>query len=278
MPKHSTALARLLPLLLAACSAAPPEEQPLEVFDRPDLGHHFGEVEGAFVLLDPQAGRLIRYNAERAETRFLPASTFKIPNTVIALETGVASGADFALSRDTALAPAEAWWPASWREGHTLRTALPASVVWYYQELARRIGAERMQAYLDRFEYGNRDISGGIDRFWLDGGLAISPVEQVRFLKRLYRGELGVSEETTALVKELLVLEETPTFRLSGKTGWAGLGTEGAQEVGWLVGWLERGDDVYFFATNIEIRSNADAAARGRITRDVLRALGMMEP
>src|SRR5690606_25194157 len=122
------------------------------------------------------------------------------------------------------------------REGHTLRTALPASVVWYYQELARRIGAERMQAYLDRFEYGNRDISGGIDRFWLDGGLAISPVEQVRFLERLYRGELGVSEETTALVKELLVLEETPTFRLSGKTGWAGLGTEGAQEVGWLVG------------------------------------------
>lgn len=91
----------------------------------------------------------------------------KVQNTLIALETGVASGFDFALAWDSVAAPQQSWWPAAWARDHTLRTALPNSVVWYYQELARRIGAQRIQRYVDGFGYGNRDISGGIDQFWL---------------------------------------------------------------------------------------------------------------
>jgi beta-lactamase class D len=244
---------------------------------RPDFSRFFGGIEGTFVLLDAQTGHTVRYDVERARTRFLPASTFKIPNALIALETGIASGPDFLLSRDSTVAPREGWWPAAWSQDHTLRTALPSSLVWYFQELARRIGPERLQAYLERFRYGNQDISGGTDRFWLTGGLRISPDEQVEFLRRFYYGELGVSARSTELVKEFLVLEETAQYRLSGKTGWARLEDPGAPGIGWLVGYVEREEEVYFFATNIGIRSNDDARARLGITKAILDELRLLD-
>jgi beta-lactamase class D len=278
----------LLPFLayaiLLGCSTAAPSDYARTTAparravsaDEPDLGRFFQGVEGTFVFVDPQTGRTVHHNPARARTRFLPASTYKIPNTLIALETGVASGPDFPLAWDSTVAPHQAWWPAVWTQDHTLRTALPNSVVWYYQELARRIGAARMQGYVDQFEYGNRDISGGIDRFWLTGGLRISTEEQVAFLRRFYFGALGVSERTTRITKDLLVLEETPTYRLSGKTGWAGLGDPSAPQIGWLVGYVERDGQVHFFATNIDIETAEDAAARLSITKAILRDLGLL--
>lgn len=241
----------------------------------PDLARFFDGVRGTFVLLGPDAQA--RHDPERAATRVLPASTFKIPNSLIALETGVADGPDFALERDTIRVPREEWWPAAWAEDHTFRTALPGSVVWYYQELARRIGPDRMRESLQRFDYGNREISGGIDRFWLTGGLRISAEEQVEFLRRFYNGELGVSDRSTRLVRELLVMEESADYRLSGKTGWAGLGEGDAPDIGWFVGYLERGPDVYFFALNIDIERADDVAARVSITKAILSDLGLMQ-
>lgn len=239
-----------------------------------DLGRMYGDIEGTFVLLDGQSGETLVYNPERAKKRFLPASTFKIPNTLIALDTAVADGADFRLSRDAGVAPQADWWPELWLEEHTLRTALRASVVWFYQELARRIGADRMQAMLDRFDYGNADISGGIERFWLTGGLRISAEEQVDFLRRFYFGEIGASESATRIVKDALLLEETASYRFSGKSGWAGLGEADIPDVGWLVGYFETGEEVYFYAMNIQMRTGADAVERMRITREILAELG----
>lgn len=256
-------------------SAAPPIRSS-PVAEERDFAAFFRGIEGTFVLLDPQKNRIIRHDADRARARFLPASTFKIPNTLIALETGVASGPDFALSRDPKVAPRQPWWPAVWSKDHVLGTALKNSVVWFYQELARRVGAGRMQAYVDRFDYGNKNISGGIDQFWLTGDLRISADEQVEFLRRFYFGDLGVSERNTRTVKELLLLEETPEYRLSGKTGWAGIGVTGKPETGWLVGYLERDGNVYFFATNISIERNEDAAARLPITRSIFAELGLI--
>jgi beta-lactamase class D len=278
----------LLPLLaytiLLGCLTVAPSDQVRTTAsasgavcaEAPDLSRFFQGVEGTFVFLDPQTGHTVCHNPGRARSRFLPASTYKIPNTLIALETGVASGPDFPLAWDSTVAPHQPWWPAVWTRDHTLRTALPNSVVWYYQELARRIGSARMQGYVDQFEYGNRDISGGIDQFWLTGGLRISPAEQVAFLRRFYVGELGVSERTTRIAKDLLVLEETPTYRLSGKTGWAGLGDSSAPQIGWLVGYLERDGRVHFFATNIDIKTREDAAARLSITKAILRDRGLL--
>ena len=142
--------------------------------EEPDLVRFFNNVEGTFVLSNTETARTVCHNQERARTRFLPASTYKIPNTLIALETGVATGSNFPMAWDSTIAPRQPWWPEIWNQDHTLRTALTNSVVWYYQELARRIGAPRMQKYLDQFAYGNRNISGAIDQFWLSGGLRTS--------------------------------------------------------------------------------------------------------
>lgn len=202
---------------------------------------YFQGLKGSFVLFDAQSGRTTCHDSERARTRYLPASTFKIPNTLIALETGVASGAEFQLQWDRKAVPPQPWWPPAWSQDHTLRSALKQSVVWYYKELARRTGQERMQSYVDKFDYGNRDISGGIDSFWLSGRLQISAEEQINFLDRFYSGQLGVSERTTNLTKEMLVLEDTPSYRLSGKTGWAALGETGTQTAGWSVIWNAAG-------------------------------------
>jgi beta-lactamase class D len=285
MPSTPLLLTFLACCAFAGCTAAPPAEHPRPGQTRgdaasaghPDLARHFAGVEGTFVLLDPQRGRTLRHDPERAGTRFLPASTFKIPNTLVALETGVVDGPDFALVWDSAAAPRQDWWPAVWAREHTLRTALPASVVWYYQTLARRIGADRMRAHLRTFGYGNADVSGGIDRFWLDGGLRISADEQVEFLQRFYHGGLGVSPRSTEIARALLVLEEADDYRLSGKTGWAGPGDPATPDVGWLVGYLERGPEVYFYAINLDIRENADAGRRLAITRAIFQDLGLME-
>lgn len=234
------------------------------------------QVQGTFVLFDPETGAMYCHNAERARTRYLPASTFKIPNTLIALESGVASGPDFALPWNSGRDPRQAWWPQAWAKDHTLASALPNSVVWFYKELARRTGTARMQAYVDRFQYGNRDISGGIDTFWLTGKLGISAEEQVTFLHNFHSGKLGASERNTQIVKDLLVLEETPAYRLSGKTGWSGFGDATTLQTGWLVGYLERGEQVYFYATNVEIRKESDGAARFAVTKAILGGLGLM--
>jgi beta-lactamase class D len=258
----------------AGAASDPPRSNLADHFD---AAPHFGDLEGTFLLVDGAGQWIVRHRPDRAALRFLPASTFKIPNTLIALETGVADGPGFMLHRDENVAPREDWWPASWSGDHTLATALPGSVVWYYQELARRIGPQRMSDYLRRFDYGNQDVSGGIDRFWLTGGLRISAEEQLAFLRRFYDGALGVSRATTALTKTLLVLEETPRYRFSGKTGWAGLGDADTADLGWLVGYIEREGNVYFYAMNIDIRTDEDAAARLRITRAILRDLGLID-
>lgn len=96
------------------------------------------------------------------------------------------------------------------------------------------------------FHYGNREVSGGIDQFWLTGGLRTSATDQVHFLQRFHDGNLGISDESTKAVKDLLVLEQTTEYRLSGKSGWVGLGEEGTSQMGWLVGYVERQDQVYF--------------------------------
>lgn len=213
--------------------------------------HGINPEDATFVLLNAGSGEIARYNPARASKRFLPASTFKIPNSLIALETGVASGSQHTIKFDSAKHRRPGgFWAKAWSQDHTLRSAINNSVVWYYQELAREIGPERMKQYLSRFDYGNQNMEGGIDRFWLDGGLRISPDEQVQFLRRIYYGELGLSKQTTQVIKDILLLEETPAYRLSGKTGTADVTP--TRELAWLVGYVERNGNIWFYALNVE--------------------------
>ena len=142
-------------------------------------------VEGAFLLFDPQNNKYYSHNAERTEQAFLPASTFKILHSLIALETGVMADTNVVLKWDGKDRGNE-----NWNQDQNMRQALRNSTVWFYQEMARRIGVKRMQHYVREADYGNEDIDGEIDQFWLNGALRISMQEQISFLRRLYRNEL----------------------------------------------------------------------------------------
>jgi beta-lactamase class D len=250
-------------------AAAEPIHPAVEVL--PELGDYFEEIPGAFVLYDFNHDLYIRYNPERCAEQFLPASTFNILNSLIGLETGVI------LDENDVIA-----WDGTdynlpvWQQDHTLQTASRNSVVWYYQELARRVGGAQMRAWVEAAAYGNADISGEIDSFWLDGALRISLDEQVEFLKRLYLNELPFSQRSMDIVKEIIVLEETGTYKLSGKTGSA---VRVTPYQAWFVGILEMDDNVYFFVTNFE-SDDSNGFANGenarRISLEILQELRLL--
>jgi beta-lactamase class D len=234
-------------------------------------------VQGTFVLMNTRTGQRLCHNPKRAETGLLPASTYKIPNALIALESGVASGADFPLAWNQKRNPRQPWWPQAWAGDQTLQTALPNSVVWYFQELARRINPQRMQAYVDRFDYGNRNITGGIDQFWLTGGLRISALQQVDFLDRFYSRTLGVSDRATDVVKKAIILEKEEGYTLSGKTGMAGFGEASMKvKTGWLVGYLETSDNTYIYAMNMDVDQGHGPELRMKITKAIMQDLGLI--
>jgi len=158
-----------------------------------------------------------------------------------------------------------------------MQTAFRISAVPHFQELARRIGPERMQQFIDTVGYGNGNISGGIDKFWLTGDLRISPAEQIDFLVRLYRGVLPFSPTTMAMVREMMVSEQTPGHIICSKTGWAVLSE--TENVGWWIGWIQRESGVHVFATVLEARApdQTFGPARQAVTRRVLGHLGILE-
>ncbi|MGH7450870.1 MAG: class D beta-lactamase, partial [bacterium] len=239
---------------------------------KPDLAKHFAGIDGAFVLYDTKNDKYYRHNKKRCAERLSPCSTFKIPNSLIALETGVMEDENFVIKWDSLKTPHQDWWSSNWARDHDLRSAMKYSVVWYYQEVARRVGEENYRQYLRKINYGNQDISGGVDRFWLAGTLKISANEQIEFLKKFYRGELGFSKRATEIVKSIIVLEQADQYTLLGKTG-AGP-RENGKMLGWLVGYVETKDNRYFYALNFDGENfQAVSARRMELAKALLREL-----
>lgn len=224
---------------------------------REDLKKYYDQfgVSGSFMLYDQNNDRYVYYQPEQLDQPFTPASTFKICNTLIGLETGVIPDEHYTMSWDSV--PRNVYWD----QDHDLASAFQYSVVWYYQELARRVGEDRMKNWLDKTEYGNQDISGGIDLFWLTGGLRISPRQQIDFLRRIYRNELPFSERSLEILKKIMVLRESPDHVLRGKTGW---GSQEEQEIGWFVGYVTTKDNVYYFANCVQMPGTELDSAPGR--------------
>ena len=235
-----------------------------------NLSQHFQalDIEGSIIIYDLNQNLTHQHNPERNATPFLPASTFKILNSLIALETGVIANDLSILTWDGVNRSIPAW-----NRDHNMRTAFPASTVWFYQVLARRIGHERMQQWVAAANYGNQTIGGNeaIDTFWLNGDLRITPQEQIQFLQRLQSNDLPFSEDTIAIVKDIMIVERTPDYTIRAKTGWALAG-----EVGWYVGYVEQSENTYFFATNIDIRDQADLKNRAEVTRRSLETLQLL--
>lgn len=215
---------------------------PQSVEDR-DLASQFPGYAACLELLDAKTGRIVRHGGARCAKPLSPCSTYKIPNSLIALETGVASGPDFILKWDGVQRARP-----EWNRDHNLRSAIRVSAVWYYQELARRIGMKGMQHYVNLFDYGNHDLSAGIDRFWLGSSLLISADQQVRFLEKLQKGTLPVSARAQQVVRDITLQEWSEGVSYHGKTG--SCSADGIQH-GWWVGFVTRGEKRHVFAANI---------------------------
>lgn len=237
-----------------------------------DVKKYFDEydVKGSFMVYDMYSGKYYYYDSARCFTRFTPASTFKIPNSIIGLETGVISDENYIIKWDSTKSR------ETCDRDLTLKEAIKFSCVWYYRELARRVGAEKMQAMLNSFDYGNKDISSGVDKFWLEGSLRISQAEQIEFLKKLYNYELPVSKRSIDILKNIIVLDSTESYIMRGKTGW---GFEDKKDIGWLVGWIEKSDNIYFYAINIETDKDNPRFAESRkaITENIFRDFGVIK-
>lgn len=239
--------------------------------ERQDFGKYFTGYQGTFVLYDEKNDQYSVFNEKQSAVRLSPCSTFKIYNSLIGLETGVLDQEDvYTLYK----------WNGTqytfpyWNRDHTLASATADSVVWYFQELAFRIGRQRMQSSLDAIGYGNRDISGGLTTFWLGSSLQISAREQVDLLHKLYAGQLPVSPQNVAVVKRNITLSQDNGVRLMGKTGsrlhddkWT---------LGWFVGCVEKNGNRYFFAVNIQAADGAIGGKAREISRSILKDIGIL--
>lgn len=256
--------AMLLPLLFTACNKkdtdfAPQQQQTnndivldtseqtvsntqnnlLDIFDKQKLEDYFGFYENAsFVISDGENS--IVYNDALSNTEISPYSTFKIPNSIIGLETGVITKDNSYKKWDGTVYEREVL-----NKDHDLASAIENSVVWYYKELANDIGEENMRKYLNIMSYGNEDISGGLDEFWLGSSMKITPIQQVEFLIKFYNNEFGFSESTIDTVKSIIKQKDLD-FDIYGKSGSSGEG------MSWFVGYVMKDSKPYFFATYLE--------------------------
>lgn len=211
----------------------------------------------------------------RIEARYPPASTSKIPHTLIALETGYANGPDTFFKWDGTLRFFDAW-----NQDQTLSSAYSISAVWVYQQIARELGHETMSHWIRQLEYGNQNI-GSIDdltTYWLRGPLEISAREQIQFLSKLATGALPVKPETLGLGKQIMLADQGEDWTLYAKTGWRSDGEN--IDIGWYVGWLQSLEDgqphTYIFAFNMDMTNKSDRAKRKKVVRSALSRLSVI--
>lgn len=263
----------LMSLLLAGAANAATAEVPLDakaLFDA-------AGVDGTMVVYDVRRQRMLSYNPKRAATAYSPASTFKIFNTLIGLETGAVADVD----NDKLPWDGKVWMhhgkpilPEVCNGEVPLRVALKNSCVPAYQALARRVGTAQYRKYLTAAHFGNADAEGPIDRFWLNGHLQINTYQQVDFLNRAAAHKVPlISEHSFEALDDILTIERTPAYTLRAKTGWS---TAGKVDVGWWVGWVTRGDDTYVFAMNLDMPQPEVGAKRQEIARAVLKQVGAL--
>jgi len=236
-----------------------------------DLSSFFGKYSGAFVILDAAHGHWLRHHPDLCRKRVTPCSTFKIPNSLISLETGVASDADFSLPWDGTRYPIEPW-----NRDQTLRSAFAVSCLWFYQELARRVGSQRMNEWVAKIHYGNCDLSGGVTHFWLSSSLTISPDEQVDFLRRLHTRQLPFSTRSVDIVLDIMTVLRRGQTVYRGKTGTAGDPVKQMATQGWWVGSVCTPKGDYYFATCITGGDNPSGRTARQITENILEDLKVL--
>jgi beta-lactamase class D len=255
----------------AASAGAPVAPGPKEL---PELAKELeaAHLTGTIALFDTQDGVLGCSDVKKCQEAVTPASTFKIPHSLIALETGVVEGPDTVLPWDH-----QQYSNDDWNQDLKFRDAFRLSCLPCYRAIARKVGEAGEREWVDKLGYGNRDTSGGVDKFWLWGGLRISPVEQIDFLRRFDGNKLPISSRTADLVRDIMTLDVTEKYVLRAKTGSAGPPDE-PRELYWFVGWLELGERRVFFATLLDGHAEGvdPLQMRRQVTEHILKSKGWM--
>lgn len=229
-----------------------------------DLSSYFNKSDGSFVLYDLREDEYLIYNKEKSMMRISPASTYKIYSALIALEEGIITSEDNIIEWNGVEQNYE-----QWNQNQTLSSALAYSVNWYFQILDKATGINTIQRYLTYMNYGNEDLSGGIQDHWLESSLKISPIEQVELLQSFYNNDFNFQKEHIQSVKGALKIEETEALTLYGKTGTGNI--NGKDINGWFIGFAETNNNTYFFATNVQDMENASGSRATEITLSILR-------
>ena len=238
------------------------------------LKKYFDEykVKGSFGLYDNGTGQFTIYNLSRfKDSAYLPASTFKIVNALVGLETGKLTNEKMEIVWDGVIRKYPNGDTATaWNKNLTAAEAFKVSAIPYFQELARRIGKENMQHWLDSIKYGSRIIKTRVDTFWLDNTLQISADEEMGLVKKLYFNQLPFQKRSQDIVKKMMLQEDNANYKLSYKTGWGFL--ENGNALGWVVGWIEENRHPYFFVLNVEADHTTNLSAiRVDLLKEILK-------
>jgi beta-lactamase class D len=237
-----------------------------------DFSSYFDKfgVKGCFVLFSEADNEYFRYNPVNCDSGYIPASTFKIPHAVIALEEDIVKDTSQVIKWDGTIRPVN-----EWNQDQTLKTSIKYSCVWVYEGFASRIPLDTYYKYIRSFDYGNKNLSGPPTRFWLAGSFRISANEQIEFLKKFYHYQLAVRPATIDIVKDCIILEKKDNYTLSGKTGGGVLSD--TDYIMWLIGYVEKGNQVYYYAMNFRSSNfGKTASARYQITKEILKELGIL--
>ncbi|GIP64016.1 BlaR1 family beta-lactam sensor/signal transducer [Virgibacillus pantothenticus] len=229
-----------------------------------DLSEYFHNYEGSFVLYDSNADSYTIYNQDRSTLRVSPNSTYKIFSALLGLEANVISPDHSTMKWNGTLYPYQ-----TWNQDQNLSSAMASSVTWYFREIDQMVQEDKIEAYLKRINYGNRDISGGLAGYWLESSLRISPVEQVQLLHDFYTNQFQFKERNIQAVKEAIQLEKANGSVLSGKTGTGSVNEKNTN--GWFIGYVEAKGNTYFFATNIQRDDHASGREATDITLSILK-------
>ncbi len=238
-------------------------------------------VQGTFGLYNNGSDQFTIYNLSRfKDSAYLPASTFKIVNSLIGLETGKISDEKMVIKWDGVIRKFPGGDTATaWNKDLTMTEAFKVSSVHYYQEVARRIGRDTMQFWLDTLGYASRykkATINKIDSFWLDNSVKITADEQLGLVRKLYFDQLPFQKRSMRIVKEVMEMEKNSNYTLSYKTGWGF--NENGNAVGWVVGWLVENQHPYFFALNLDGTHDMDMLLiRMKILKGILQQLGYLQ-
>ena len=229
-----------------------------------DLGAYFKGYDGSFVLYNMKTDQYVIYNKDKSITRIAPDSTYKIYDALIGLELGIIKSGDTSMKWNGKANPYSVW-----DQDQTLESALKNSVNWYFQEIDKKAGKKQLYSYYKKISYGNYNLSGDISDYWMESSLRISPVEQVLLLKDFYTERLAFNDKNIKSVKNALKLSENNGKILFGKTGTGTL--DGKNVNGWFVGFVEKEDNVFIFAVNVQAKDNAGGKAAAETALAVLR-------